>query len=141
MTLRLTEETAAALSAYTFPGNVRELENALTSAAALCSNNLITLDCLPQHIALTSSAASSNVVEADSALIADRPTMEELRSRYFQFILGEVKGNRHRAAEVLGLNRRTVQRLIARYGLSAIMEFDSDEDAETDGDFNDSDEE
>lgn len=138
--LRLTEETAAALSAYAFPGNVRELENALTSAAALCSNNLITLDCLPQHIAATSRTALLTEVETLSALIADRPTMEELQSRYFQFILNEVEGNRHRAAEVLGLNRRTVQRLIARYSLHAMTKFDSDEEAETDGDLKDPDE-
>lgn len=133
--LRLTKETAAALAAYTFPGNVRELENALTSAAALCSNGLITLDCLPQHIALTSSAAPvlSTEVEAASALISDRPAMEELQFRYFQLVLREVEGNRHRAAEVLGLNRRTVQRLIARYGLNAMTEPDSEAEAEDEG--------
>jgi DNA-binding NtrC family response regulator len=48
--------------------------------------------------------------------------MEELQSRYFQFVLREVEGNRHRAAKALGLNRRTVQRLIARHGLDAPAE-------------------
>lgn len=138
MPLRLSKETAAALSAYTFPGNVRELENALTSAAALCSHNSITLDCLPQPIAAANSAASSTNVEAACTLISDRPTMEELQSRYFQFVLREVEGNRHRAAEVLGLNRRTVQRLITRYGLNALTEADAE--GEDDGDLGDSDE-
>jgi len=143
MRLRLSKETAAALSAYTFPGNVRELENALTSAAALCSNNSITLDCLPQPIAAANSAAaaSSTDVEAACALISDRPTMEELQSRYFQFMLREVEGNRHRAAEVLGLNRRTVQRLIARYGLNALTEPETDAEAEDEGDLDGSDKE
>jgi DNA-binding NtrC family response regulator len=119
--LRLAKQAEAALMAHTFPGNVRELENALASAAALCSSGVITLDCLPRHIAAASPAASvsSDESEAASALIADRPTMEELQSRYFQFVLNEVQGNRHRAAKVLGINRRTVQRLIARHGLDA----------------------
>src|SRR5262249_1451638 len=48
---RLTREAADAFRAYSFPGNVRELENALTSAAALSSNRFITLDCLAPQIA------------------------------------------------------------------------------------------
>ncbi len=140
--LRLAKETAAALLAYPFPGNVRELENALISAAALCPNGLITLDCLPQHIAATSSKAPTfaNEVEAAYALIADQPTMEVLQSRYFQYVLGKVEGNRHRAAKVLGLNRRTVQRLIARYGLNAMMGPDGDAQGEDNDNLDDANE-
>jgi len=132
MPLRLTPEVAAVLWSYAFPGNVRELENVLTSAAILCANGLITLDCLPKHMAVTSSAAPASLTESEvaSALIADRPTMELLQSRYFQLVLCEVKGNRHRAAEVLGLNRRTVQRIIARYGLDALAEPESEGEAD-----------
>lgn len=127
--LRLTTEVAAVLLSYSFPGNVRELENALTSAAALSTDGLITLDCLPNDIAVT---APSSLSESDvaSAMITDRPTMEILQSRYFQLVLSEVEGNRHRAAEVLGINRRTVQRIIARYGLDALVETESESEAE-----------
>ena len=51
--LHLTREALLALGAYSFPGNVRELENALTRAAALASNGMITLDCLPPHLLST----------------------------------------------------------------------------------------
>src|SRR6266404_1344623 len=47
---RLTREVAAALRSYSFPGNVRELENAIRRALALCPNEVITLDCLPPEI-------------------------------------------------------------------------------------------
>jgi transcriptional regulator with GAF, ATPase, and Fis domain len=132
--LRLTKEAAAALFAYKFPGNVRELENALTSAAALCSNGTITLDCLPRQIAEAAPTAFSLPAETETvnALIADRPTMEVLQSRYLQLILREVEGNRHQAARVLGLDRRTVQRLIARYSLEAASETTNEVETEND---------
>src|SRR3984893_3664486 len=47
---RLTREVAEALRSYPFPGNVRELENAIRRAVALCPNDVITLDCLPPEI-------------------------------------------------------------------------------------------
>ncbi len=59
-------------------------------------------------------------------LAGDRPNMEELQRRYLSLILTEVGCNRRRAAEKLGLDRRTIQRLIARYDLLAAP----DEDAE-----------
>jgi DNA-binding NtrC family response regulator len=116
---RLTAEAAEALRAYPFPGNVRELENALIHAVALCSDGLITRSCLPSYIAAAGApaTASSSVAGLGPQLVADRPTMDELQRRYLQLVLGEVGGNRRRAAKVLGLNRRTIQRLIARYHL------------------------
>lgn len=62
--------------------------------------------------------------------------MEELERRYLKLILSEVHGNRRRAAEVLGLNRRTIQRLIARYDLLSLAENEikSDDDADANDD-------
>ena len=59
-------------------------------------------------------AAAASV---EHRLIADRPNMEELQRRYLQLILEETGWNRRRAAAVLDLDRRTIQRLIARYQL------------------------
>jgi DNA-binding NtrC family response regulator len=50
-------------------------------------------------------------------ILGDRPPIEELQRRYLSLILSEVGGNRRRAAEKLGLDRRTIQRLIAKYNL------------------------
>ncbi len=113
--LRLTRDAAEALRSYPFPGNVRELENALTRAAALASKGRITLDCLPEHIA---EAAKTVKEEAPTArphdIIADWPTMEEMERRYLQLMLARCGGNRSRAAAALGLDRRTIQRMLAK---------------------------
>ena len=131
---RLTREAALALRLYAFPGNVRELENAIRRAVALCPNDMITLDCLPPEIAAGTGIKKVSVVSHDEqTIIADRPTMDELQRRYLQLVLDENQGRKRRAAVILGLDRRTVQRLVAKYRLHALSDGDSEEntDAET----------
>jgi DNA-binding NtrC family response regulator len=128
---RLTREAALALRSYPFPGNVRELENAIRRAVALCPSDMITLDCLPPEIAAGTAiskefAASNN----ERTIVADRPTMDELQRRYLQLVLDENQGRKRRAATVLGLDRRTVQRLVAKYRLRAISEGDTEENTD-----------
>lgn len=124
----LSQEVIGVLRGYRFPGNVRELENALKRAAALSANGVITLDCLPPHIVSEGSAQTTASTAEDSLrnLAVDWPTLEELERRYLQLALEKVHGNRQHAADLLGTARRTVQRLIARYGLSAPEESESD---------------
>ena len=131
--LRLSNEAIEALNAYAFPGNVRELENAMTRAVALCSAGMITLDCLPPNVSARHGVSTPGM-DPSSSLAADRPTMEELERRYLKLVLSEVNGNRRRAAIVLGVNRRTIQRLIARYDLRALAEKEISLDAEDDTD-------
>jgi transposase len=64
-------------------------------------------------------------------LIADRPNMEELQRRYLQLILEETGWNRRRAAAVLDLDRRTIQRLIARYQLQGAVDPEGEAELET----------
>ncbi len=123
--LHLTREAMAALSSYRYPGNVRELENALRRAVALSSNGLVTADCLPSEITDAGERPGSPR-SAEQRFIADRPGMEELQRRYLQFILNETGWNRRQAAAVLHLDRRTVQRLIARYKLQGAADAEGD---------------
>jgi transcriptional regulator with GAF, ATPase, and Fis domain len=132
---RLSREAEETLLAHDFPGNVRELENALRRATALSSGGLITIDCLPPEIAARRpDSGSADALE--DRLIADRPAMDELQRRYLLLTLQENGWNQRRAAAVLHLDRRTIQRLIARYQLNSgpEPEDDSEEDqAETEG--------
>jgi DNA-binding NtrC family response regulator len=129
--LHLTREALTALNSYSFPGNVRELENALRRAVALSSNGLVTADCLPAEITDANHKPHSRA-SAGQRLIADRPDMDVLQRRYLQLILDETGWNRRQAAAVLHLDRRTIQRLIARYELQgpAEPEGDAEGDAE-----------
>jgi DNA-binding NtrC family response regulator len=130
--LHLTREAMEALTAHRFPGNVRELENALRRAVALSSNGLITIDCLPPDISRNRGGKpTASPADVERGLIADRPTMDELQRRYMQFILEENRWNRRRAAAVLDLDRRTVQRLIARYKLHGAVDPEDEEGNET----------
>jgi DNA-binding NtrC family response regulator len=58
--------------------------------------------------------------------------MDELQRRYLQLILDENQGKKRRAATVLGLDRRTVQRLIARYKLRAVTDGEVEENEDLD---------
>ena len=99
---------------HDFRGNVRELENALRRGVALSTGGVITIDRLPPEIA--AKRQGERVVAAlESHLIADRPDMDELQRRYLQLVLEENGWNRRKTAAVLKLDRRTIQRLIARY--------------------------
>ena len=128
--LHLTREAAEALGAHTFPGNVRELENALRRAVALSSGGLVTIDCLPSEIGARH-AKTAVAERPELRLIADRPNMEELQRRYLQLILEETGWNRRRAAAVLDLDRRTIQRLIARYQLHGAADPEGEAELET----------
>ena len=116
---QLTREALDALRNYHFPGNVRELENALTRATALAANGPVTLDCLPPHIADTNRKQAPSTDEPLLNLATDWPSLDELQRRYLALALGKTGGNRQHTADLLGITRRTIQRLIARYNLNA----------------------
>ena len=118
----LSAEIWDALNRYKFPGNVRELENALVRAVALSTGSVITLDCLPSVIVEAHQKDGENRTEIPLELVSDRPTLDELQRRYLILTLTETGGNRRKTAEKLGVDRRTIQRLIARYDLFASAE-------------------
>src|SRR5499427_8687832 len=121
----LTREALDSLRNYHFPGNVRELENALIRAVALATNGPITLDCLPPHIAEINQTQAPSTDDPVRSLASDWPSLEDLQRRYLAMALEKNHGNRQRTADLLGITRRTIQRLIARYNLNALNEAES----------------
>jgi transcriptional regulator with GAF, ATPase, and Fis domain len=91
------------------------------------------LDCLPPEIA-NRRQNQAGALALEQRLASDRPTMDELQKRYLLLILQENGWNRRRAAAVLNLDRRTIQRLIARYQIQAAADSQDDAEWETAGD-------
>ncbi len=110
---QITDETIAALAQYSFPGNVRELENAIEYALAVSSGGIITIGDLPPRIVAHAAAQTDSIAPSPIVSLADdRPTLDELNRRYIALVLNERGGNKSRAAEILGINRRTLYRYL-----------------------------
>jgi DNA-binding NtrC family response regulator len=99
-----------ALSAYHWPGNVRELENAIERLVVFSRTPLIDVRDLPPTLTPRAPAL-------EKRLFDDLPTLEEIERRYLMHVLEQVAGNRTRAAEVMGIDRRTLYRMAERFGI------------------------
>jgi DNA-binding NtrC family response regulator len=106
----ITAEAAAKLSAYEWPGNVRELENCMERAIALVRFDEVTVDDLPER--LRQYRIGGLVASADEP--SEVVTLDELARRYTKRVLAAVGGNKSRAAELLGVHRRTLYRWLER---------------------------
>ena len=94
------------LVAWRWPGNVRELENVVARALALNPTGVIEPDALPEAIRGWSAAPLPSVAAGE------RPSLAELERRYAAQVLAEQGGNKTRAAEVLGIDRKTLYRIL-----------------------------
>ena len=106
---------AQRLVAYDWPGNVRELENCMERAVALIRFDEVTLDDLPEKIRRHRADQLVFALEDLSAVL----TLDELERRYIQRVLALVAGNKSRAADLLGFDRRTLYRRLDRYGTAS----------------------
>ncbi len=120
----LTTEAREALLLWDWPGNVRELDNAVARALALNPGGTILPEDLPESIrerwrprrgAPAKAPVTPPPVPAAAApdpLVADHHTLDELNRRYAERVLRESGGNKTRAAESLGIDRKTLSRLL-----------------------------
>ncbi|MFY0663055.1 MAG: sigma-54-dependent Fis family transcriptional regulator [Natronospirillum sp.] len=105
------------INEYPFPGNVRELQNAVERALAFCRDQEISPEHLPSRMLQTPrdsvAMQTSSKSERDASGLlhgAVLPTLDELQQRYVHMVLQEVQGNKRRAAALLGIGRRTLYR-------------------------------
>lgn len=108
--LEISPETLALLTAYSWQGNVRELENTIERAVALARGAVLTLEDLPERIR---ASGSSSAILAKAR--GRRLTLEELEREYILEIMREAGGNKSKAAEMLGLDRKTLYRKLDEY--------------------------
>ena len=106
------------LEKYDWPGNIRELENAIVRAAALCDQSVRPED-LPERVRNFSAPAPAQAKpprdgEADGE---DLLSLAEIEGRHIFRVLARTGGNKQAAARVLGIDRTTLQRKLERYSL------------------------
>jgi two-component system response regulator HydG len=116
----MSREALEMLCGYSWPGNVRELENAIERAVAVAKGNVVLPSDLPVEV------YGGAAPPAPGGIIDDRPTLAELERRYIALVLSECAGNKKKAAEKLGIDRRTLYRALERSGEGSAEE-DGDE--------------
>jgi two-component system response regulator AtoC len=113
--LSVTKDAMLAMERYHWPGNVRELKHLCQRLAAL-SSGVIRLEDLPAEIVSTPRVTSvMNAIIPEGEL----PTLEQLESSYLLRVLSAVGGNKSRAAQVMGVDRKTLYRMIERQANAA----------------------
>src|SRR5262249_17778877 len=106
---RLDARALKALAHYDWPGNVRELANVLERAQILAEEHVITADDLAEAIVVAAPATAGS---------EDDPNhLREVERRHVVEVLRREEGNKVRAARALGISRRALYRLIAKYRL------------------------
>lgn len=102
---RLSEDAQRVLASYAWPGNIRELKNAIERAAIVSEDGTITAAALPLGNDLVTTAARGAW------------TLDELESHYIREVLRSTRRNYSKAAEILGINRKTLLEKRRKYGI------------------------
>ncbi len=122
---QLDPQAMGCLLRYAFPGNVRELENAIERAVVLASSALITAADLPSEIQDSAGGPPLDAIPRTNEELkhAKRAAREEAQLRiersFLAGLLQSTAGNVTRAAEQAGMNRSLLQQMLARQGLSS----------------------
>lgn len=106
---RISARAMECLLAYQWPGNVRELQNVIERGIILSENGLLTERCLPHEL-----------VNAVRETPRDSPfhSLEEMERAHILRVLKFAENNRARAAEILGIGRKTLYRKLKKYEMA-----------------------
>ncbi len=116
----IASDAMQALLRHTWPGNIRELENAIKAGVALADGSVLRRDDLPESVA----PRIANHARGNSLIDIDRPLPEvtgeligQVEREYFTRLLSQYKGNVARCARHSGLSRRSVTQKLQKYAL------------------------
>jgi DNA-binding NtrC family response regulator len=115
----ISERAVELLMAYEWPGNVRELQNCIYSAMTIAGGPIIEASDLPKRIYLDSQQPEVGHVitgRVSLAEIAAQATAQAEQEAINNALL-ETRGNREKAAELLGIGRKTLYRKLRQYGI------------------------
>jgi DNA-binding NtrC family response regulator len=106
----LSADALEALMRHAWPGNVRELRNTIERLVVSSRGSVIEALDLPDTVLAVRP-------RSDELSFANLTTLDDLERRYLLHVLEAANGNRTRAAEILGIDRRTLYRMAARFGI------------------------
>jgi transcriptional regulator with PAS, ATPase and Fis domain len=107
----ISERAMKTLMVYTFPGNVRELENAVEHAFVVCAGNTIRVEDLPAHL-------RGESIDFTPHTVAVHGPLESAEAAAIREALTRHGGNRTRAAKDLGISRNTLWRKMKKHGIA-----------------------
>ncbi len=108
----LSTEAVDALLRHPWPGNVRELRNTIERLVVSSRGALI------EAFDFNDTTAAAARPAPENQPFSGLPTLDDLERRYLVYVLDAAKGNRTRAAEILGVDRRTLYRMAERFGIA-----------------------
>jgi DNA-binding NtrC family response regulator len=108
----LDPEALRRLLAYDWPGNIRELQNVLERALLLAEQGVVG----PEHLATTIRPTAAALPDTPAPVTALRG-LEEVEREHVIRVLAATGGNREESSRILGISRRTLTRMIQRWGL------------------------
>ncbi len=100
----LTTQAEALITRYPWPGNIRELENAISSACIMAEGDRLAVEDFPDSIRMYKAGSRSDD--------EDFLPLDEVQRRHILRVLNRVNGNKVRAAEILGVGRTTLYRIL-----------------------------
>ena len=103
----LSEDASTRLSRYSFPGNIRELENIIERGIALARGTFIEAQDLPDHVNGPDAPGFRKTGD-------HYPSLQEHEAAYIEFILDKTGGNKTEAAEILGIDRVSLWRKLKK---------------------------
>ena len=111
----ISKEAMDILMKYDYPGNVRELENAIERAVVMTRGTIITTEDLPIHIRIAQSESGSIYSEMKGKSLPE--IVEHLERHLVADALAKTDGNQSKAAEILGISERNLRYKLKKYGM------------------------
>lgn len=99
--LKITPEALAILTRYDWPGNIRELENIIQRAVIMC-DKVIEVEHLPEHLKYSLDFSADELV-----------SLKVMEKRYIEKVLHATGNNKTKAAEILGIDRKTIRQKLS----------------------------
>ena len=107
----LSPEALELLGAYDFPGNVRELRNIVEQAVLKSDGEMIEAEHLPDYLRSAARFMQSRI---------HKPSLAEIEAVYIREVLEHTRGNKTRAAEILGISRKNLYEKMRRYNVGKV---------------------